>query len=252
MKDAEIERMSEFEENHSWFVGRRKIITSMLDNSLGSASNLSILDVGCGNGSTTILLKKFGTVYGTDYSSLALKHSTERGLNRVVISTATNLPFASQSFDVITVFDVIEHMRDDVRVLTELKYLLKKDGIIFITVPAYQFLWSDHDISLSHFRRYNSKTLTECIARAGLRIIRLSYCVSFLFPLVAIYRIFNKRKSKDKPKADLIRLPSFAERMLRQILFIESKVLQKTNLPFGLSLICIAGSSSSGLEYTRG
>jgi SAM-dependent methyltransferase len=251
MKDSEIERMSEFEENHWWFVGRRKIITDMLEQNLVSKSDLKILDVGCGNGSTTISLRKFGTVYGTDYSSLALKHSTKRGLNRVVISTATNLPFAPQSFDLITILDAMEHMKDDVRVLTELKYMLKKDGIIFITVPAYQFLWSDHDISLSHFRRYDSKTLSDRIMQAGLRIMRLSYFVSFLFPLVATYRIISRRKSNNKPEADLRRLPGFIEVVLQQILFTESKVLQKTNLPFGLSLVCIAKIDSIGLNMRR-
>lgn len=241
MKDEEIERMSEFEESYWWFVGRRRIITEMLENQLGIKSDLKILDVGCGTGNTTLALRRFGIVYGMDYSFFALKHTIQRGIDKVVKSSPYNLPFQSKTFDVITIFDALEHIEDDLKVLKELKRILKDDGIIFITVPAFQFLWSEHDVALSHFRRYNFKSLSAVIKQAGLLNVRYSYMISFLFPFLALYRIFSKlHKNKMNPKPTLVRFPNFINNIFQYLLFCESKIIQKTNLPFGLSLAYIA------------
>ena len=244
MKEEEIERMSKFEESNWWFAGRRRIIINMLQKQLGTQSNLRILDVGCGSGYTTLALTKFGSVYGTDYSLSALKHCNESGLDKVVKSNSYYLPFRSETFDVITILDVLEHIDDDIRVLKELKRVLKKDGIILIAVPAFQFLWSEHDVALSHFRRYNHKSLSTVIIRSGFYRIRLTYFISFLFPILVIYKIIDKPRNSN-PKSTLIRLPNFINKLLRQVLFLEDKILQKTNLPFGTSLICLAKINSN-------
>jgi len=139
MENKEIQQMAEFEENYWWFKGRKKIIETILENQIKNESNLKILDIGCGTGATTLVLTKFGTVFGTDYSMSALKYSNHRGLD-VLRSSVYELPFSSESFNVITIFDVLEHLENDQKVLKELKRILKKK-------------WSDfhHSSCLSNF-----------------------------------------------------------------------------------------------------
>ena len=134
----------------------------------------------------------------------------------------------------------MEHIKDDLLVLKELKRILKNDGLIFLTVPAYQFLWSDHDVSLSHYRRYNAKKLSIVVERAGLKKVRISYMITILFPALAIFRLLSKlKKSNPNPTPTLIRVPKYVNKFLVKVLSLENKILQKINLPFGLSLICI-------------
>lgn len=240
MKEQEINKMAQFEESYWWFVGRRKIVLSVLQKFIGDRKDLKILDVGCGTGGTTTLLKKFGTVYGIDFSMQALKFSSNKGLKSVLKSSVLKLPFKEETFDLITILDSLEHIKDDVGVLIELKKILKKDGIILIAVPAYQFLWSEHDIALSHFRRYNSHTLSKIIENAGLEKIWQSYAISVLFPFIALYRIIKKPTLDQKnAKSNLVSLSDGINNFLIRLLILESKIIKKISLPFGLSLLCI-------------
>jgi len=171
MKDKEIQRISEFEEDYWWFIGRKKIIQTTIEKELKKNRDLKILDVGCGTGGTTSDLKRFGAVYGIDFSFSALQFSAKRGL-QVLKGAVNKLPFLDETFDMITMFDALEHIEDHLLVVKELSRILKKTGIIFITVPAYQFLWSQHDVAVSHFRRYNSKSISKVVTKGGLSIYR--------------------------------------------------------------------------------
>jgi len=240
MKDKEIQRISEFEEDYWWFIGRKKIIQTIIKNELNTNESLKILDVGCGTGGTTSELKKLGEVYGIDFSFSALQFSTKRGL-QVLKGAVNKLPFLDDTFDMITMFDALEHIEDDFLVVKELSRIIKKTGMIVITVPAYQFLWSDHDVTVSHYRRYNSKSISDVVTKGGLSIFRMSYFITIPFVPIALFRLFSKLKTK-KPKSDLavVRFPKIIDKIFRNILFFESKLLQKIDLPFGLSIICVA------------
>ena len=198
-----------------------------------------ILDIGCGTGGATLTLKKYGTVYAIDYSIAALRYCKERGLYNIINSTVLDLPFKSESFDMITILDTLEHIQKHVEALNQLRCLLKSEGIIVVTVPAFQFLWSKHDEAVSHIRRYNHKNLSDVLRQAGFKKIRLTYFISLIFPLLALYRIVSKFKYTN-PKSDLIHLPNGINKMLQEILFTESWLIKRTNFPIGLSLICIA------------
>jgi SAM-dependent methyltransferase len=240
-----VEHLAAFENDYWWFVGRRKIIMTLLEeySKYPDKTNLKILDIGCGTGGTTKALTKFGDVCGSDYSLTALKHARENGLDKLIKCSTLNLPFRPETFDTITILDVLEYIEDDLRALKEIRSSLKKDGIIFISVPAFQSLWSDHDVAVGHLRRYNTKSLIKVIRESGLQDLRTSYFISFLFPLLSVYRIITRRLKLDKrnsPRIDLVHLPVFIDKMLQRILLLESKILTQRNLPFGLSLFCIA------------
>lgn len=230
----------EFVEKDWWFVGRRKIILAILEQYLGSRSGLKILDVGCGEGDTSLSLSKFGTVYGLDFNAPFLRMAQDRGLHNVVLGSAFELPFSNEAFDVITILDVIEHLQDDVGVLQALKKVLKKGGIIFISVPAFQFLWSEHDVAISHVRRYNNKNLTKTLVKAGLKVERSTYAISLPFPLVVIYKAITRfGKSKRKAQTTHLALPGMINNLLMRVLSLESKIIGKRNLAFGVSLMSI-------------
>jgi SAM-dependent methyltransferase len=103
------------EGTHWWFVGRRKIIEGFLAQICSSISGEPrILDVGCGTGANLEMLSRFGDAEGIDVSHDALNFCRERGLQNVKWGEAARLPFESETFDLVTAFDVVEHLDDDV------------------------------------------------------------------------------------------------------------------------------------------
>jgi len=240
LQDKEIAELSEFEDDYWWNKGRRKILCDLIYEQISNTKNLEILDVGCGSGGTSTAFRQFGNVTGIDFSSLALKFAKNKGLANVVRSTSTSIPFRSEKFDIITVLDVIEHIKDDKSVLKEIWRLLKPNGIIILTVPAFQFLWSEHDVASMHERRYNSANITKILKESQFKIIKLSYFVSFLFPFVAIFRLMTKHRTKNKTtKVNLVKFPHLINKLFEKILLFENRLLKNTNLPFGLSIVCV-------------
>jgi len=241
LQDNELGYLGEIEDDYWWNEGRRKILCDLIYEQVNESKNLEILDVGCGPGGTSIAFFQFGNVTGTDISFSGLKLAKEKGLTNVVVSSSTSIPFQSEKFDIITILDVIEHVQKHKTVLKEIWRMLKPNGIIVVTVPAYQFLWSQHDVASSHVRRYNNSTITKELKDSQFKIIRTSYFVSFLFPLIAIYRLITKNRiNKKNPKGDLIKFPQPINNFFKKLMSIENKLLKKINLPFGLSVVCIA------------
>ncbi|MDE2588585.1 MAG: class I SAM-dependent methyltransferase [Patescibacteria group bacterium] len=207
---------------------------------IGEQNDLRILDVGCGPGGTSISFSRFGTVMGVDYSTTALKISLKRGLN-VFMNTLTTISVRDKSFDLITALDVIEHIQDEKKVLIEINRILKSDGFVVITVPAFQFLWSEHDVAVSHVRRYDVSSLSKALNDSGFTIVRISYFVSFVFPFVALYRLLTKSGiKKSNPKPNMTRLPWLVNMILEKIMHLENNIIKKFNFPFGSSIVCIA------------
>lgn len=241
MHDKLIDELSSFAEENWWHQGRRKILCDMMKKMVGNKQDKQILDVGCGPGGTSSHFLEFGKVIGMDSSISAIKHALKKRLDDVFISTIDSQPIQGEIFDIITALDVIEHIKDDSKALIELKRIMKKDGVIIITVPAFQFLWSERDIALSHFRRYTIDSLTRTLSESGFRVMRISYFFSFVFPLFFIQRALNGFKvSKKKPKNIVIRFPNTINNLLNKLMSIENLLLKKFNLPFGTSIICIA------------
>ena len=154
-----------------------------------------------------------------------------------MVMDITNLSFPNNSFDLVTAFDVFEHLEDDQKGLEEAFRVLKKGGFLLLTVPAYSWLWSFHDESLGHKRRYTKQELEKKVKKAGFKILKSSYLISsFLFP-IALFR-FIQRLFRVKGQSYVI-LPKFLNVLLAEILKLEALLLQFCNLPFGVSLILL-------------
>jgi ubiquinone/menaquinone biosynthesis C-methylase UbiE len=245
MNAAEYERMYRLEDSYWWFVARHRLIEAMLRDCYGApkpeTSSLTFLDVGCGTGAMSRRLARWGRVVSADFSPLALEFSRRRGLHHLVGADAMNLPFVSGQFDAIVVMDVLEHLPDDCRALSEFHRVLKPGGRVLATVPAYTHLWSEHDVALMHFRRYVRLQLKERFESTGFKLEKLSHTMTLLYPLVAIQRRLNARKPPhDPPQAAMPLFPAPINTALTGLLAAENAIARRVNFPFGVTLLCMA------------
>ena len=245
MNHEEYERMYRFEDTYWWFVGRRRLIANLIKAVYTDKAGMRILDIGCGTGAMLDVLAPFGTVIGADFAEQALGFCRRRGDKYTLArSDARRLPFASNSFDIVTAMDIVEHIDNDKAAMSEIMRVLKPGGRVFVTVPAYQSLWSDHDVALHHYRRYTAPAVKDLFQRVGLRIEKLTYAVTALFPVAWTYRqvtnSMRRRSPQREPKADLVNVSPGVNRALIRLLSWEAAALAQINLPFGLTVACVA------------
>lgn len=228
---------------HWWFTARREIILDQIKRIIQANKDVNILDIGCGTGIMLEYLKEFGTIQGLDFSEEAVNYSALRLGDRVSIklgNLSDNLPFENKNFDLITLLDVIEHLDNDTDTLKKAWHLLKEGGILICTVPAYQFLWSGHDVLNHHKRRYTLKELEEKISASGFSIKKVSYFNTLLSPIVFLARLLVPPKKRMEPKSDFKIYPYLVNAALKNIFLLEKYFLRIMSFPFGVSLICIA------------
>ena len=244
MNTSEYERMFRLEDSYWWFAGRHRLVEGLLRNLFGSPdtdSDKLILDVGCGTGATSARLARWGRVVSVDFSPLALSFSRRRGLKQMVGADAMQLPFADAQFDLIVAMDMLEHLPDDEKALSEFQRVLKPGGCIIATVPAYMHLWSEHDVALMHFRRYTRAEFGERFIQAGLVIKKLSHTMMLLYPILAIQRrLAARKKPSDSPEAAMPHFPAPINAALTAMVSAENKLASKINFPFGVTILCIA------------
>jgi len=236
------------EEKHWWFLGRRRIVFSLLEQYLPNESQLRILDVGCGAGFTLKELEKYGLATGVDVSEEAIKFCKLRGCTNVYKLDRKGLLFEDKIFDVVVALDVIEHISDDCAALSEYCRVTKEDGILVLTVPAYGFLWGAHDEVNHHKRRYVANELNARVEKAGFAVQRLTYFNTFLFPFILLARM-SQRMTKManggyKPRSDLKLHHPGTNNVLKTVFVLEGRLLKKCDFPYGVSLLCVAKKCS--------
>jgi SAM-dependent methyltransferase len=228
------------EETYWWFVGRRAIIDGVL-RQVTKANHLAV-DVGCGTGrNMAILAQHADWVAGLDRSMAALAIAASQGLP-VGCVDGHALPLADESVDLLTAFDVLEHMDDDVSTLAEFNRVLRPEGLLLVTVPAYRFLWSEHDEALMHRRRYVASELHMKLTRTGFGVILRSYAVFFAFFPILFYRLYRGLFPKDvmSPKASHVILPPLLNNSFTAMLRIEALLMKSVRLPWGTSIVMLA------------
>jgi SAM-dependent methyltransferase len=252
---VEREALRQFEAlaaDHWWFRGRRAVFAQLLGAHLGQTRVRRALDVGCGAGSFVPVLRRFSDeVHGID---VALPDAPFAALGSRARASADRLPFADESFDLVCLFDVLEHLDDDKRALCEAFRVLRPGGLLVASVPAYAWMYANNDRIAGHRRRYVRRGLRLLAARARLRVERLTHVNVALFPLIAPcvlalkglerLRLFGR----DPRHTNLsLPLPAWAHGLLERAFRAELALSSRFDLPFGHSLLLIARRPQAGL-----
>ena len=238
MERAVFDRMAELDQDHWWFLARRRILKALIQRVIRPPKKARILEVGCGTGHNLAMLKEFGRVEASELDRCARAVANKRLAGRVKEAKLPELSmFERNGYDLIALLDVLEHVPDDLGSLRAIHRRLKPGGALLMTVPANPWMWSAHDAAHHHFRRYTKKQLEELFLRSGLEIQLLSYFNSLLFPLVAAARILGKITRKDSADD---KLPGAAvNATLNKIFGWEAALLGRVPMPFGVSLVAV-------------
>ncbi len=227
-----FKNMYEYEDKHFYHTTLSQLLSLYIKHGGGK-----ILDAGCGTGRFLIELDKYGISYGTDVSKDALKYAKLRGHFRLTNSSLLNLPYKNESFDIIVCLGVLYHMqiKDDESVLREISRLLKKNGIVIITVAAHEFLRSSFDeIECTRHRYAKGEILKKC--EKFFSVEKCTFLYSSLLPLAMIQRFIWKVK-RPTIETHIKILPSFLNNILTYICSLEVLLLKYiTSLPFGLNI----------------
>jgi SAM-dependent methyltransferase len=240
MKPQAYVEMAATEDRHWWFVGRRRIAADTIAH-LGLPQPARILEGGAGTGGNLALLSGFGEVEAMELDAAAREHANAKSAGSVVVRAGAfpnEVPFAPGSFDLVCLFDVLEHVEQDVETLQVLRGLLRPGGRILLTVPAYRFLWSAHDEFLLHKRRYTAGELATKARAGGLKVRKISYFNTVLFPLAALARLADRLRGGGTASGTAVP-PAAINRLFAGVLGIEAIWLRRFSLPFGVSLLAV-------------
>jgi ubiquinone/menaquinone biosynthesis C-methylase UbiE len=234
----------EIEKIHWWWEGRRQILRQSIERK----PEQKILDIGCGTGETLTFLENYlerPDLYGVDNLPAAIDFAKKRGHKNILKVDAQKLPFKDNTFDYVLFLDVIEHIKDDVAILSEAKRVLKKGGRIIITTPALQFIWSDHDTEQGHYRRYTRRRMRDLGKKTRLAIDQMSYFNFFLSPGIIFLRLLGRLKpfksvnSYDSKLNYDVAKKSLVNDILKHIFVGEIKLMKYFSYPIGISIFTI-------------
>lgn len=246
MEQHAIREQFELEDEHWWFSGRRAVIWSLLrrtgvGNGLAEPQpTLRVLDAGCGTGRNLIEFGRLGDARGVDASPDAVQLCLRRGIESVSVGRLESLPFPDGSFDLIFATDVIEHVDDDRAALSEMRRVCAPGGLLLATVPAYRWLWSEHDEANHHFRRYTLRRLRPRLRATGWEPLEWSYFNSTLLAPIAAFRLAARARparANGRPDADLKPTPAAVNWLLEQPMRLEAALIARgAHLPAGVSI----------------
>lgn len=225
-----------------WFIGKRSIITSMIDTFKPVPSKLAILDAGCGTGFILHNLKKYGNLYGLDINEQAVRICKQNGLKNVVCGSVLDLPFRKETFDIVILADIIEHIKNDKKVIREAYRVLKKNGIVIIHTPSNTMPWSILDNEFGHVRRYNTQRLKDILLQEKFTIQKISYTNFFLYFPQRLVRLIQKLFSNNLmiDPTGMKLLPGPLEILFTTLFRSESVFLKIIDFPIGVSLLAVA------------
>jgi SAM-dependent methyltransferase len=230
--------MYEVERTHWWYQGMRRNTKALLNRYLAPGVTYTVLDAGCGTGGTTIDLAEFGQVTGVDFSTDALGYAQARGLTRLVRGSIEQLPFADNTFDLVTCFDVLYHraVGDERRALAEFKRVLRPGGLALVRDPAFDWLRGAHDIGIHTERRFTTQQMASRFRDVGFEVVYATYGNVALFPLALAKRAVDRFIPSP---ADLDVPPPAINKLFEAALSLEAPLAGRVPLPVGLSAVVL-------------
>lgn len=235
---------AESSERYWWSVARRRILSRIIGHFLSPTDSIRILEVGCGTGANLPMLQRFGTTKGMELNATAVAVSRSRQPDIPIIQAAIPTPL-DERFDVICLFDVLEHIDDDTGATAWVADHLAPGGWLFVTVPAFPMLWTRHDELAHHKRRYRMATLLPVFERS-FQTIYASHFNSHLFPLIAAVRLLQRHLLQGRLGLGTEQSDARAgggritNSLFREIFAAERLWLPRATLPFGMSIVIVA------------
>lgn len=246
MNSDEYKKIYELEDLYWWFIGRRKLVKWLLQEHTPNGKESRLFDLGCGTGLNVSTFATEYKTFGSDLSPEALRFCCERSVDGLFRCSADAIALRDQSVDVVTALDVLEHVREDLPVLKEINRILTPGGKLIVTVPAYGFLWSEHDEALHHYRRYVARELRAKLIASNFEIERSTYFITALFFPILFFRLWQGLRRTSIEASVSYRLPpAWINRILVWFLDVERCVLDQFNLPFGVSLVVVGRKPNS-------
>jgi len=238
MERKVYEQMAKLDSQHWWFTARRRILDGVIERIVKPPTDARILELGAGTGHNLAMLSRFGLVEASELDPVARELASER-LGRPVVEAA--LPdlsmFPAQSYDLIALLDVLEHVTDDEGSLIAIQERLRPGGALLLTVPINPWMWSAHDVAHHHHRRYRKREIRKLAQDSGYEIELLSPFNSLLFPPIAAVRLLGKLTGKDDSDDAMPSPP--VNKALNLIFGWERELVGRVPLPFGVSLIAV-------------
>ena len=241
MERVVYEKMAELDERHWWYCARREILAALIRRVVRPPADAAVLEIGCGTGHNLAMLGQFGRVDALELDDQARSVAEKRLGRRIMGAPLPELAgVPEQHYDFVGAFDVIEHIDDDAAAVASIAKRLKPGGKFVMTVPAHQWMWSAHDTINHHKRRYSKRGLRKLIDDSPLKLARLGYFNSLLFPL-AIARRLSPLREKEGDELSLPPAPLNAA--LRSAFAAERHLVGRLPLPPGLSLFAVASAT---------
>jgi len=252
MNIDEYQTMREVEDSYWWYVGFRHIYAALLDEFCGDAAAGRVLDAGCGTGAFMVFLtERYGPkrLTGLDFSQEALDFCAQRGFDDLVRASVVEVPFDDSNFDLVVSLDVLCHrsIPDELDPLREFRRVLAPEGYLLLNLPAFQFIYSEHDMAVHTKHRYLNWQVEAMLRATGFEPLVITYANFFTFPAIAVVRLaqralklFAAEVDDVEHKSDLNPLPETANNLLTGILKVEASLVTRVSLPFGSSVTALA------------
>lgn len=242
MDKSEYLRMYTLESNFWWY----KVLHELVDFTVRKnkpPGDISMLDAGCGTGRMMEILQKYGIISGIDFSADAVSFAGKRDLKNVEIGDLNDWQFKNESYDAVICLDVLYHtgIRNDLAVVEKFYHSLKKDGILIINLPAFQYLIRPHDVVVHTKKRYRKKPFVHDLKEIGFSIVSSGYRMPHLYFIILLSKFFHKNSKSNESASDLKELPVWLNTLLLKFGRLENWWLkQGFSFPVGSSLFVVA------------
>lgn len=238
------------EDRHWWFATRTWSLLNVLDANHPRRPG-EVLDIGCGAGNMIHHLSRYGRVKGIEVDARPVAMARARGYDVRQADATRGIPYLDASFDLVTALDVIEHVDEDAAMLREMARVLRPGGLLAITTPAFQWLWSHNDVLNGHKHRYTPAELRQRVQGAGLRIRRMTFGFFLVFPMSAPLILLRNRLGRqpelsshhfqeDAYQVEMEPVSPALNTVLRGVGRLEAAMVTRVDLPIGTSLLCVA------------
>jgi len=243
--DRLLEATHRAERLHFWFTGFRAFVRPLVAAAVAGHPSPQILDCGCGTGANLVMLGEYGRAYGFDISWNGLEFARGYQQARIAHASATHIPFESETFDLVTAFDMLYSLTEAQETDAVLEFLrvLRPGGTLIVNVAALHILRGSHAVFASELRRSSRRRLRALLTRHGFEVTRLTYTNFTLFPLMLAVRTAQRFIGLATPEeggSDFAMPPAPVNSILAALLALEARALRVADMPIGSSLLCVA------------